>query len=331
MRHLSLSLLFSSTPFPPFFRPSTPNRNIDFIGSTHYNHKGLGFLYTWSRSLIVQIAHWNCRQLVCNYNNVYDTRAIDSPLLTNTNGRGLSSSACAEDGWIQAPCPSNFQAVCHYPYSVEIWNSTTAGGVTLIEGIKAAQVSAATLLGNSHTNVIHSASFPGQCPVLCSSLKPVQHSPLLLDTLLNAGTCPPYLVLHVNCPTGMRAKRSSKESLRGYFHVPATLLQLSSFNTLATLPRLIDFLQLGSTIQLSGLYSSQTALMLQVHTGLDHLLFSTTSPFTILVSFNLCGCVVPARASSLLEAHRTNFQSIPFHAGEKSPASALPTRFRRCY
>ena len=73
-------------------------------------------------------------------------------------GRGINSSECAEDSWVRAPCPSNSQAICYYPCNIEIWISTTAGGAALKEGIKRAQESAETLLGNSNTNVVQQFS-----------------------------------------------------------------------------------------------------------------------------------------------------------------------------
>lgn len=79
----------------------------------------------------------------------------------NTNGRGLDSSVCVEDSWVQAPCPSTFQAMCDYPCSIETWNLTTAEGFTSKRGIKKAQESAQTLLRNSETNVIQNISFQG--------------------------------------------------------------------------------------------------------------------------------------------------------------------------
>ncbi len=79
----------------------------------------------------------------------------------NAYGRGLDSSVCAEDSWVQAPCPSNFQAMCSYPCSITTWNVTAAGDVRLKEGIKRAQESAEVLLGNSGTNVIQKTSFQG--------------------------------------------------------------------------------------------------------------------------------------------------------------------------
>ena len=76
----------------------------------------------------------------------------------NTYGREINSSECAEDSWVQAPCPSNSQAMCEYPCNIETWKMTTARGGALKEGIKRAQESAETLLGNSNTNVIQNVS-----------------------------------------------------------------------------------------------------------------------------------------------------------------------------
>ena len=77
----------------------------------------------------------------------------------NTYGRRINSNECAEDSWVQAPCPSNSQAMCNYPCNIETWKMTTARGEALKEGIKRAQESAETLLGNSNTNVIQNVSF----------------------------------------------------------------------------------------------------------------------------------------------------------------------------
>ena len=76
----------------------------------------------------------------------------------NTYGRGINSSECAEDSWVQAPCPSNSQAMCNYPCNIETWKLTTARGVALKEGIKRAQECAETLFDNSNTNVIQNIS-----------------------------------------------------------------------------------------------------------------------------------------------------------------------------
>ena len=48
--------------------------------------------------------------------------------------------------------------MCNYPCNIETWKLTTARGVALKEGIKRAQESAETLLGNSNTNVIQNVS-----------------------------------------------------------------------------------------------------------------------------------------------------------------------------
>ena len=76
----------------------------------------------------------------------------------NTYGRGINSSECAEDTWVQAPCPSNSQAMCNYPCNIETWKLTTPKGVALKQSIKRAQECAETLLGNSNTNVIQNVS-----------------------------------------------------------------------------------------------------------------------------------------------------------------------------
>ena len=76
----------------------------------------------------------------------------------NTYGRVLNSTLCAEYSWVQAPCPSNPQAMCDYPCNIETWNLTTAGGATLKQGIKRAQEDAKVLLGNSYANVIQNTS-----------------------------------------------------------------------------------------------------------------------------------------------------------------------------
>lgn len=76
----------------------------------------------------------------------------------HTYGRGLNPNICAEDIWVQAPCPSDSQTICNYPCNIENWNLPTAGGVTLKKGIKGAQNSAQALLGNSDTNIIHNTS-----------------------------------------------------------------------------------------------------------------------------------------------------------------------------
>lgn len=79
----------------------------------------------------------------------------------NIYGRGLDSTVCAGDSWVQAPCPSDFQAMCNYPCSIETWNMTTAEGFTSKRGIKKAQESAQTLLRNSDSNVIQNISSQG--------------------------------------------------------------------------------------------------------------------------------------------------------------------------
>lgn len=76
----------------------------------------------------------------------------------NTYGRGLNSTLCGGDNFVQAPCPSNFQATCFYPCSIETWNLTTAGGPTLKEGITWAGESAEALLSNSDINVVQNTS-----------------------------------------------------------------------------------------------------------------------------------------------------------------------------
>ena len=76
---------------------------------------------------------------------------------SNTYGRKLEPGVFAEDGWLQASCPSNSEAICNYPRNIEFW--PIAGGTTLKKGIKGAQDCAEALLGNSDTNIIYNTSF----------------------------------------------------------------------------------------------------------------------------------------------------------------------------
>ena len=66
-----------------------------------------------------------------------------------TYGRDIDPSLCASTSLEEAPCPGNSSARCGYPCSVEVWNYTIDGAKSMKQGIKGAQQSAETLLGNS--------------------------------------------------------------------------------------------------------------------------------------------------------------------------------------
>ena len=81
------------------------------------------------------------------------------PAPVNAYGRNLNPSMCGDPIWEQRPCPSSSQSLCSYPCSIDDWNITTGGGTSLKEGIKGAQQSAETLLGNSDINLIQNTSY----------------------------------------------------------------------------------------------------------------------------------------------------------------------------
>ena len=95
------------------------------------------------------------------------TQPMNIELLTrhlppmNSYGREFNPSSCTDDIWEQRPCPSNAGSFCSYPCSIDSWNITSGGRKTLKEGIKGAQQSAETMLGNSDINVILNASYAG--------------------------------------------------------------------------------------------------------------------------------------------------------------------------
>ena len=81
------------------------------------------------------------------------------PTPVNAYGRDLNPSMCGDNIWEQRSCPSNSQPLCNYPCSIDDWNITAGGGLSLKEGIKGAQQSAETLLGNCDINLIQNTSY----------------------------------------------------------------------------------------------------------------------------------------------------------------------------
>ena len=80
------------------------------------------------------------------------------PVPTSTYGRGLDPSLCTSMSLDQEPCPSNSTSLCGYPCSIEIWNHTVDGVMSMKQGITGAQQCAETLLGNSPANLIQNYS-----------------------------------------------------------------------------------------------------------------------------------------------------------------------------